>query len=339
MSGERPAPRTVITVVGEALVDLLAERGTHTLTSSPGGSPLNVAVGLGRLDVPTSLFARLSGDRFGRMLRAHLLTNEVSGRDLIAAPEPSTLAVASLDEAGSASYDFWVSGTAAAGWHPTDLPDQLAEDVAILHTGSLASWLPPSAEQVEALLGRERHRNHVTVSLDPNCRPLLIPNRADAARAIERQVALAHVVKVSEEDVAWLMDGESAEHVARRWHEELGPALVIVTRGRAGALAVTSSCVVHVAGILGPVADTVGASDAFTSGLLAGLHDWGLHGPGFNRRVADLDGGALSALIEQANMVAALTCRRRGADPPSRKELSGHLRLIRPLRISADQTP
>jgi fructokinase len=165
----------VITVAGEALIDLVEEGGGR-YRAHPGGSPANVAVGLARLGVPCSMLARISSDALGGQLAAHLAGNAVSLRDVRRVPEPTTLALASLD-AGQAAYSFYVQGTADWQWSRGELPDALAPDVRVLHAGSLALALPPGARALEDLLAAERARGAVTVSIDPNIRPALAAGR------------------------------------------------------------------------------------------------------------------------------------------------------------------
>jgi fructokinase len=313
----------VITVVGEALVDLVSS-GQQGFRALPGGAPMNVAVGLARLGCPVSLLARISEDGFGRMLREHILGNGVSERDLVTAPEQTTLAVAMLDDEGRAEYDFYVQGTADWHWTDAELPDPLPADVTALYAGSLAVSLAPGGPRIEALLRRERERGAVTLVYDPNIRPALADSRAAEVARVERQVALTGVVKASEEDIGWLYPDEPLEQVARRWRDS-GPRLVVVTLGGKGAYALGPDGEVRVPA--GPVrlVDTVGAGDAFSAGLVDALHRADLLGPAGRPRLAELDPQTLTGLVEHAVLVAALTCEREGADPPTRAEVAAGL--------------
>jgi fructokinase len=305
-----------IMVSGEALIDLVDE-GDGQFRAHPGGSPANVAVGLARLSIEATLLARVSHDAFGRLLRSHLDRGGVDLSHVVAASEPTTLAVVSLDERGVATYDFYVIGTADWQWQPSEIPDPLPAGTVALHTGSLALAVPPGAEVITGLLRREHERGQVTISLDPNIRPTFEKNREDAVRRVENQVSLADVVKVSEEDLAWLFPGEEPAAVAQRWRD-LGPAIVAVTLGADGVLAVgPEEKVVSRPAVSVRLVDTVGAGDAFTAGLLAGLSRAGLLG-GDNRAVlGSVDDAMLADLLDGAALVAALTCAKRGADPPT----------------------
>ncbi|HEY6744176.1 MAG TPA: PfkB family carbohydrate kinase, partial [Mycobacteriales bacterium] len=157
----------MLTVLGEAIVDLVAD-GERRFVAHPGGSPLNVAVGLGRLGQPVSLAARLSRDAFGAMFREHLAASTVDPRHLVDAPQPSSLAVATLDVDGVAVYDFWTEGTADWQWTEAELAGIVDDDTVALHTGSLALELEPGAARIVELLGRVQGRT--AISYDPNVR-------------------------------------------------------------------------------------------------------------------------------------------------------------------------
>ena len=214
-------------VVGEALVDLVGQRGSRTLVAHPGGSPANVALGLARLGDQVALITRLGRDSFGEMVSAHL---KASGVRVDAGPDAgakTSLAVASL-AAGVASYDFRIE------WDIGDLAP-LPVEARCVHTGSLATALAPGAAQVTNLLERERERGRVTISYDPNVRPALLGSPEDARPGIEHLVSLSDVVKVSDEDLHWLYPDRRDEDVARDWLA-LGAPIVVVTRGGARRL-------------------------------------------------------------------------------------------------------
>ncbi|MCZ7436810.1 carbohydrate kinase [Micromonospora sp. WMMC241] len=307
----------MLTVLGEAVVDLAPSGGGDLLAAHPGGSPLNVAVGLARLGRPTALLARFSRTAFGRRLRAHADANGVDLGHAVADDRPATLAVVSLDADGAAGYDFYLDGTADWQWRREELT--LPTGTEVLHTGSLAVLLPPGADLVADLLARTHARRRVLVSLDPNVRPTMLTD-PDAARDRLLDLAChAHLVKASDEDLAWLFPGtrvdEAAAALGRR-----GVELVVVTRGAAGAYARTRAGR-HVTCPAEPVtvADTVGAGDAFTAGLLDALVEIGAATPG---RVGALDEDRLAAALRHAIRIAAFTCARPGADPPHRADLA-----------------
>jgi len=305
----------MIVVCGEALIDLVSE-GPARWRALPGGSPANTAVGLARLGTPTALLARLADDVFGRQLREHLVGNGVDLRYAARAEEPTTLAFVEQTPHG-AEYAFYVSGTADWQWRDHELPAQMGDDVLALHTGSLALLMAPGAALIEELLRRE-HRNRV-ISVDPNVRPSMLPDRPNYRQRVERWIGTADIVKVSADDLAWLYPDEALEAVATRW-AAAGPALVVVTRGADGAYARTAGGAdVDVPGEKVDVVDTVGAGDSFSAGLLHHLAESSLlTRPG----LAALTSEDMAGAVRFAVRVAAVTCTRAGADPPTRADLA-----------------
>jgi fructokinase len=298
-------------VVGEALVDLVGQRGSRTLVAHPGGSPANVALGLARLGDEVTLMTRLGRDALGEMISTHLRT---SGVRVEGGPEDTStsLAIATL-AAGMATYDFRI------GWDIGEL-EPLPIETRCLHTGSLATALAPGRTNVEDLLGREHRRGRVTISYDPNVRPALLGTPERALPGIERLVALCDVVKVSDEDLHWLYRDRRDEDVAQEWLG-LGPALVVVTRGGQGVYATTADLELWRPAMPIDLVDTVGAGDSFTSGLLDGLHRADLIGGSRRGAMAAIDESTLVSVVDAAALVAAITCSRPGADPPTRAEV------------------
>jgi len=308
----------MVYVIGEALIDLVMAPadgpGPTSYLAHPGGSPYNVAIGLARLGQPARLLARLSGDAFGRQLRAHAEANGVDLSCAVDAAEQSTLAVVSLDADRNAEYDFYRTGTADWQWSAAEL-DRIPADASWLHTGSLASWTEPGAGVIADLLRRRRQQRSVVISYDPNIRPALLPDHGAALARVEAMVGLADVVKASAEDLAWLYPARSVEEVLRHWRE-LGPTMVVMTDGGRGArFSAADGAIVTVPGRPVAVIDTVGAGDAFMAGLINALATGGVPG----------GAGSLPALesaVAEAVLVAALTCARAGANPPTAAELA-----------------
>ena len=315
----------MFTVVGEALVDLVQSRdAAASFTAHAGGSPYNVAITLGRLGRPVSLVARSGSDVFGGMLEAKARASGVGFERWQVVDEPTTLAVASLDARGSAHYDFYLDSTAGLSWD-----ERLIEQMptgGVLHLGSIASWRPPTGPVLQALQRRAFDAGDTLVSYDPNVRPVLIADR-DAVRAgIERCIAAAHLVKASDEDVAYLYGDAPLAQVAERWCG-LGAVLVVVTLGSEGAVAFgPDGELARRPGVPIVVADTVGAGDSFAGGLLAALADAGLATPDA-LRAADADG--IAGAVSRAVLVSAMTCERPGADPPTHAELLARLDAVR----------
>jgi fructokinase len=308
-------------VVGEALVDLVGQRGGRTFSAHPGGSPANVALGLARLGDPVTLKTRLGRDAFGEMVLAHLEASGVHVDGGLDEGARTTLAIATL-AAGIASYDFRID------WDIEGLAP-LPVETRCLHTGSLATVLPPGNANVVDLLEREHERGRVTISYDPNVRPALLGDAEHARPAIEHLVTVSDVVKVSEEDLRWLYPDRSDEDVAQGWLAS-GPALVVVTRGGAGVYAVSARLELRRDAVAIDLVDTVGAGDSFTSGLLDGLHRADLIGGARREGLAAIDQATLGSVIDEAVQVAAITCSKPGADPPTRAEVDAALAAGRP---------
>jgi fructokinase len=310
--------RPVLTVIGEALVDLVWDPAAGGYREAPGGSPFNVAIGLARLGNRTSLMARLSDDRYGLLLRS---TAAAEGVDLQAAPraaERATVATATVDAAGQVTYEFDMDGTADWQWTTAELRE-LSQGTELLHFGSIASWTPPGAARIADLAGDLRASGSVLISYDPNVRPAVFGGRVRGIEILERSVRDAHVVKASREDVEWLYPEIAPDDVAARW-SRLGAKLVVVTDGAQGATAYRGTrAPLHRPGRRVTVVDTIGAGDAFTAGLLTGLVRRRLHR---NRRLEGISDGTLADIIDEAVLVSAITCEREGADPPRLDELS-----------------
>ncbi|MFP5022825.1 carbohydrate kinase family protein [Pseudonocardia phyllosphaerae] len=321
-----PTPRNaggVIAVAGEALVDAVPAPVGGYWEFAPGGSPANVAVGLARLDVPARMLARLADDVLGRKLREHLAANGVDLSHAVEAAESSSLAIVELSEDGVADYDFRVEGTADWQWTSEELSGALdagaGGPVVALHSGSLALTTPPGAEALRELMAIAV--DTATISYDPNVRPMLMGTRDDVRPGVHELLGLADVVKVSEEDLAWLEPGRAPREVVAEWLE-LGPAIVVVTLGGDGALAATASGVeLTLPGRKIELVDTVGAGDSFSSALLGGLHRRGMLGAEQREQLYGIDRETLEAVLTEAVEAAAITCSRHGSDPPTRAEL------------------
>ncbi|WP_190226616.1 carbohydrate kinase family protein, partial [Streptomyces hydrogenans] len=248
-------------VIGECVADIVRGPGAADVVH-PGGSPANVAYGLARLGRPATLLTQLADDPSGRLIAAHL-TGAGVRLAIGGVPARTPSAVVTLDGRGQAAYAFDIAWTLTA-----EEPPATPEPVRHVHLGSIAAVTEPGAATVLALTGRLRPA--ATVSYDPNVRPALMGEHGPAVARVERCVALADLVKASDEDLAWLYPGEPVEAVAARWLA-LGPAVVLVTRGGDGALAVTREHTVAAGAPAVAVVDTVGAGDSFMSAVLDAL--------------------------------------------------------------------
>jgi fructokinase len=296
-----------ILVGGEALYDLVAH-ADGGLEGHPGGGPFNTARTIGRLRQPVAYLGRLSTDRLGMTHERMLLADGVDLSATLRTDDPSTLALASLDDEGAASYSFYAAGTAAPGLTPAAALAALPLELAALHVGTLGLVLEPLAAALEAVVARLAGRTMVVV--DPNCRPWVIDAPELYRARLEHVMQMSDLVKVSEEDLAWLSPGVPALDAARSLLE-LGPKAVLLTQGPAGATVVTPRADTRVAPVTVDVVDTIGAGDAFSGGFLAW---WSSHGLG--REELSRDGLVVEA-ARFAAVVAARTVAQAGASPPA----------------------
>ena len=301
----------MIVVAGEALFDLVLD-GSDQLEAHPGGGPFNTARTLARLEQPVGYLGRLSVDRFGTRLRRLLLDDGVSDATVVSTEDPTTLALAELDAAGGARYRFYAAGTSAAGLTPEAALAALPPETDMLHVGTLGLVLEPTADAIEAVV--EHVHGSALIVLDPNCRPSILTDPAGYRARLGRILARTDLVKLSEEDAAWLHPELDPVDAARALLDA-GPAAAVLTRGAGGAVAVTAAGEAAVPAPPITVADTIGAGDAFGGGLLAW---WRRQGLG---REALGDLATLEAATRFAVLVSARTCERPGASPPRLREL------------------
>jgi fructokinase len=320
--------RLAVLVVGELIGDAVvvgeAQQGWRSsdalgLMVRPGGSPANVAVGLARLGTAVGFAGRLSSSGLGPWLSSHLTTNGVDVSFSVSAREAPTLAMLALDAAGLASYSFYGADTADWQWRREELPRPDSLSVAAVHTGSLATAVPPGAEALASWIAEVRATGDVLISYDPNVRPSRIADAAAFTARARSLVKQTHLVKVSEGDLAFMHPHADPVAVARSWAGD-GPELVVLTRGPREALAFRpdGSCVVGSVPA-GVVVDTVGAGDAFSAGLLAWLAEAGALHPG---GLAALGPAELACVLDVAGRVAGVACARPGANPPHRSEVA-----------------
>lgn len=291
----------MIHVAGEALVDLLVAPD-GSVRASLGGAPFNTARALGRLGADVRFVGALSDDRFGRLLRDQLVADGVDVGQAASVARPTTLAAAELDEAGAASYRFYVDGTSAPALTDLDVTG------GVWFTGGLGLVLEPMASTIERALLDARHD---ALMVDVNCRPLVVPDRDRYVERVERVVERATVVKVSDDDLAYLAPGVEPATAARGMLAH-GPEVVLLTAGAAGVRVITTEGERHVPAAAANIVDTVGAGDTFGAGFLA---RWVAGG----RPTGDLD--LLEAAAAFGARVAAIVVSRPGADPPWSHEL------------------
>jgi fructokinase len=307
----------MIVCCGEALIDMLPRRSTEgeaAFAPYAGGAVFNTAIALGRLGVPVEFFSGLSTDLFGQQIRSVLEASSVGSRFAILSNRPTTLAFVSLD-GGQASYTFYDENTAGRMLTEAELPVFPAETQAMLF-GAISLIAEPCGSAYEALMKRE-HGQRVLM-LDPNIRPGFIRNQAAHRARMTRMMALADIVKLSEDDLAWFGEQGSHAEIAKRWLT-VGPQLVVITGGSRGATAFTKNGSTSVPAETVEVVDTVGAGDTFNAGLLASLHEQGLLTRSALSRLSEAQ---LRSALTLGVKAAAVTVSRAGANPPWRRELA-----------------
>ncbi|MFV2051891.1 carbohydrate kinase family protein [Aliiroseovarius sp. YM-037] len=305
----------MILCCGESLIDMLPRDltdGGAGFAPHVGGAVFNTAIALGRLGAPVGLFSGVSRDLFGAMLADALTASKVETAALARSDRPTTLAFVTLTD-GQARYAFYDEGTAGRMLTEGDLP-QTAADAYFFGGISLVS--EPCGSVYEALMAREAPR--AVTMIDPNIRPSFIADEPAYRARIDRMLALADIVKLSDEDLHWLMgDGTTEAHANTLLSR--GPKLVCITEGADGVTGYSGAHRIHVPAPSVTVADTVGAGDTFNAGLLAALHDVGAL---TKSRIAALSESDITNALALGAQTAAITVSRAGANPPWRTELT-----------------
>ena len=302
----------MILCAGEALIDMLPRTttdGGDAFWPVAGGAVFNTAIALGRLGAPAGMLTGLSTDFFGDILTATLDASHVDHALAVRADRPTTLAFVRLVD-GHASYAFYDEGTAGRMLTADDLPD-LPDHVEAVFFGGISLMADPCGTAYEALMRRAKDAGRVTM-IDPNIRPSFIRDVAAYREKIARMIAMADIVKLSDEDLAWFGGtGTPAEQVAAM--RATGPSLVCITEGAQGVTGHTASGEVFVAAEKATVVDTVGAGDTFNAGVLASLH---AAGHLTADRIRDLPEDVVRDALSLGARAAAVTVSRAGANPP-----------------------
>jgi fructokinase len=292
-----------IWVCGEVLIDVLP--------SGPvvGGGPANTAKALARLGHDVHFIDGISSDAFGQSARAELLRDGVNLDLAQLSDKPTCTATVTLDAAGAASYEFLIDGTATFDFAASWLPDPYRYQPQVLHIGTLVTVIEPGASALYDWAMQVAE--FAPIVFDPNIRPSVQPDRDLYEAAVEKWAALSAVIKVSDDDLAWLFPGQSIDDVANRWISD-GVFLVVVTRGANGLVGFTADGRVEVPGVKVDVIDTVGAGDTVGAIVVEAMVAHGL---------IELRGELLRDVLTRAAAAAAITCSRQGAQPPYKHEL------------------
>ena len=299
-----------IWVCGEVLIDLIpgadGVRVPHV-----GGGPANTAKALARLGHDVQFIDGISSDQYGVMSRKELLDDEVKLDLALKSDKPTCLAIVSIAENGGASYEFEINGTATFDFSLDWLPDPSRYKPNVLHIGTLVTVIQPGADVLYDWAIRVAE--FAPIVFDPNIRPAVMGDRDKYQMAVEKWSAISSVIKVSDDDMAWLYPDQKYQDVAQRWIND-GAALVVITRGADGLLGITADGAVEVPGVKIEVADTVGAGDTGGAIIVEAMLEKG---------ILKLTDEVLKATLNRAAVAAGITCSRKGAQPPYKHELKG----------------
>jgi fructokinase len=299
-----------IWVCGEVLIDLIPDSSGQRVPHV-GGGPANTAKALARLGHEVYFIDGISSDKYGQMSRQELLDDEVKLDLALSSEKPTCLAIVSLNESGGASYEFEIEGTATFDFSDSWLPDPSRYKPNVLHVGTLVTVIQPGSDVLYDWAMEVAE--FAPIVFDPNVRSVVMNDRDRYLAAVERWVAISSVVKVSDDDLAWLYPGQRYADAAGRWISD-GAALVVVTRGAEGLVGFTAAGVVEVPGVKVDVVDTVGAGDTVGAIVVEAMIEKG---------ILNLTGETLKAVLNRAAVAAGITCSRKGAQPPYRHELKG----------------
>jgi fructokinase len=294
-------------VVGEVLIDLIPE----SVYRKPvvGGGPANTAKALAKLGIDTQFIDGISTDGYGQMAKNELVSAGIKLDYVKYSDKPTCLAIVSLSESGSATYEFVIENTATFDFNSNWLPKPHVERPPLLHLGTLATVIEPGASVL--FEWAQSVAKVAPIVFDPNIRPAVISDRAKYIDQTERWVAISSVVKVSDDDLKWLYPSLDVEQVVNDWISK-GPSLIVVTYGEEGLIGYrkNESCSINAIKVV--VADTVGAGDTVGAVLVEAIVNDGLD---------SLTGSRLETMLKRAAKAASITVSRVGANPPTSEEL------------------
>jgi fructokinase len=295
-------------VAGEVLIDLIPD-GTER-KAVVGGGPANTAKALAKLGIATQFIDGISSDKYGQMALQELHKDNVKLDFAHFSDKPTCLAIVSLTNTGSATYEFMIEGTATFDFTPSWLPDPVINKPALLHIGTLVTAIEPAASVLHKWASNLAEV--APIVFDPNIRPAVVGNRAEYVKQVERWIDISTAVKVSDDDIKWLYPDKSIDDVANEWLAK-GAKLVVVTFGDKGLSAFSEKEKISVPAQKVVVADTVGAGDTVGAILVEAIIESGLE---------KLHGEALKRMLERAAKAAAITVSRTGAMPPTKDEIN-----------------
>ena len=294
-------------VAGEVLIDLIPEGADRK--PIVGGGPANTAKVLSKLGIDTQFIDGISTDEYGQMAKGELVSAGVKLDYAKYSDKPTCLAIVSLSDSGSASYEFVIENTATFDFNLNWLPNLQTERPALLHIGTLATAIEPGASVL--FEWAQSVTKIAPIVFDPNIRPAVIHDRKQYVKQVERWVSISSAVKVSDEDIKWLYPSLEMEQVVNNWLAK-GPSLIVVTYGDKGLACYRVGEKVSVDVVKVAVADTVGAGDTVGAILVEAIVKDGLD---------TLSGVRLEIMLKRAAKAAAITVSRSGANPPTLKEI------------------
>ena len=294
-------------VAGEVLIDLIPDG----LERKPivGGGPANTAKALSKIGIDTQFIDGISSDEYGQMAKEELIESGVKLDYVKYSDKPTCLAIISLSDSGSASYEFVIKNTATFDFTSSWLPNPQTERPALLHIGTLATVIEPGASVL--FKWAQSVSKVAPIVFDPNIRPAVMSDREQYVKQVERWVSISSAVKVSDEDLKWLYPTLEIDQVVNNWLAK-GPSLIVVTYGDKGLAGYRQGEKVSVDAVKVKVADTVGAGDTVGAILIEAIVKDGLDA---------LNGVRLEMMLKRAAKAAATTVSRSGANPPTLKEI------------------
>jgi fructokinase len=294
-------------VAGEVLIDLIPDGSERK--PIVGGGPANTAKALSKIGINTQFIDGISSDEYGQMAKDELVASGLKLDYVKYSDKPTCLAIVSLSDSGSASYVFVIENTATFDFNLDWLPNPQSEGPSLLHIGTLATVIEPGASVL--FEWAQSVANIAPIVFDPNIRPAVLGDRNEYVKKVEKWVAIASAVKVSDADLNWLYPSKAIDEIVNEWLE-VGVEIVVVTLGDKGITAYRENEQISVDAVKVVVADTVGAGDTVGAVLVEAIVNNGLD---------KLTGEALKTMLNRASKAAAINVSRTGANPPSKEEI------------------
>lgn len=306
-------------VIGEALVDEVIELSGRQERIF-GGSPANTALAVSRLGLKSYFKARLSQDSTGQQIKNYLTQASVNLSTAIEVPDKALVIKARIQEDGSAQYFADLSGCADFGWKESELSLELPPEVQVVHLGSLAAATEPGAEAVEKWAKEIKDSKRAAISFDPNIRPTLVQDAKKLKQRVERIASFSDIVKVSHEDMNWIDPDQTPQKIAERWLAQ-GAQVVVITQAENGAIILRpDTAPKQYSALKVDLIDTIGAGDTFAAALLTQLIEGDLLSK--SGLVPNISSEQWGQIIKNSLSASAITCSRKGANPPHRNEVS-----------------